>query len=52
MGGAELGYGKLYQLVGFPFSSGVLASLGQLAMTWLLGVVAFVMYQAMDWRRR
>jgi len=52
VGGAELGFGKLYELVGAPFSSGVLGSIGQLAIMWILGFAGFVAYQVMDLRRR
>ncbi|MEI7685620.1 MAG: lysylphosphatidylglycerol synthase transmembrane domain-containing protein [Planctomycetota bacterium] len=52
VGGAEIGFGKLYELVGYPFSSGVLGSIGQLAIMWSLGVAGFVVYQIMDYRRR
>lgn len=52
MGGAELGFGKLYDLVGYPFSSGVLGSLGQLAIMWILGLVGFFAYQVIDFKRR
>jgi uncharacterized membrane protein YbhN (UPF0104 family) len=48
IGGAEIGYGTLYEWVGFPFASGVLGSLGELAFKLILGLIAFVLYQAMD----
>jgi uncharacterized protein (TIRG00374 family) len=50
VGGAEVGYGKLYEWLGFPFASGVLGSLGELAFMLILGLVAFAVYQVMDWR--
>jgi uncharacterized membrane protein YbhN (UPF0104 family) len=50
VGGAEIGYGKLYQWFGFPFASGVLGSLGELAFMLILGLVGFVVYQVMDMR--
>jgi glycosyltransferase 2 family protein len=50
IGGAEIGYGKLYEWVGFPFASGVLGSIGQLACMLILGMVGFIVYQIMDKR--
>jgi uncharacterized protein (TIRG00374 family) len=52
VGGAELGFGKLYEWVGFPFASGVLSSLGQLGFFWILGLLGFAVYQFLDARRR
>ncbi len=48
MGGAEIGYGKLYEWVGYPFPSGVLGSMGQLAFLGILGFVGFIAYQVIE----
>jgi uncharacterized membrane protein YbhN (UPF0104 family) len=44
IGGAEYAFGKLYELLGFAFVSGVLASLVQRAITWVVGLSGYVVY--------
>jgi hypothetical protein len=47
MGGAEYGYGKLYQIVGFAFAAGVLGSLTKRAIEWVLGLLCYLAYLRM-----
>lgn len=51
IGGAEIGYGMLYEWVGAPFVAGVLASIAEFVVKWILGLVALVLYQMMDKKR-
>ena len=44
IGGAEFGYGTLYDLIGFRFADGVLGSLGLRIISWVLGLVGYVVY--------
>jgi uncharacterized membrane protein YbhN (UPF0104 family) len=44
VGGGELGFGKLYELVGAAFSAGVLASLVYRVINWGLGVLGYLVY--------
>ncbi len=47
VGGAEFGYGMLYKLVGAPAAYGVLGSLVQRFVTWVLGAIGLVVYLRM-----
>ncbi|MBI3412405.1 MAG: flippase-like domain-containing protein [Planctomycetes bacterium] len=47
VGGGEFGYGKLYELVGFPKVNGVLASLVQRLIYWVLGIAFYIVYLRM-----
>jgi uncharacterized protein (TIRG00374 family) len=47
VGGGEAIFGWLYSLLGFPTEIGVLGSLGQRVLTWVLGAVGFVVYTFM-----
>lgn len=47
VGAGEWGFGKLYALVGKPEAEGVLASLAQRAVNWLLGFVGYLVYLRM-----
>src|SRR5207249_2762579 len=47
VGGGEYGYGKLYQLLKFPFANGVLGSLVQRVITWILGMAGYLVYLRM-----
>jgi len=44
LGFGEIGFGKLYDLLGFSFVAGALARLAQRAVAWLLGVIGYVVY--------
>jgi uncharacterized membrane protein YbhN (UPF0104 family) len=44
VGGGEYGFGKLYDLVGFTFAAGVLASLVRRVIEWVLGLVGYLVY--------
>jgi glycosyltransferase 2 family protein len=46
-GGAEFGFGKLYELAGRPATVGILGSLALLVLAWVLGAVAYVIGMAM-----
>src|SRR5262249_53166130 len=41
VGGGEYGFGKLYDLLGFAFAAGVLGSLIQRVITWVLGLAGY-----------
>jgi glycosyltransferase 2 family protein len=47
-GGSEYGYGKLYQMLGKPEPFGVLASLAQRVLMWLLGLTGYLVYLRMQ----
>jgi glycosyltransferase 2 family protein len=47
VGGGEWSFGKLYRLVGKPESFGVLASLAQRSLTWILGLAGYLVYLRM-----
>ena len=47
VGGGEFGYGKLYALLGRPAALGVLASLAQRLLTWVLGLAGYLLYLRM-----
>jgi uncharacterized protein (TIRG00374 family) len=47
VGGGEYGYGSLYKLLGFAFAAGVLGSLIQRFITWILGFAGYVIYLRM-----
>jgi uncharacterized protein (TIRG00374 family) len=47
MGVAEIGFGGLYRLAGFPFANGVLGSLGRRIIEWTLGFVGYLAYLRM-----
>jgi uncharacterized membrane protein YbhN (UPF0104 family) len=44
VGVGEYGFGELYRVVGFAFAAGVLASLVQRVVTWLLALVGYFVY--------
>jgi uncharacterized membrane protein YbhN (UPF0104 family) len=44
VGGGEFGYGKLYALLGRPEAYGVLASLAQRVLSWVIGVAGYLVY--------
>jgi uncharacterized membrane protein YbhN (UPF0104 family) len=44
VGGSEYGFGKLYALLGKPEAFGVLASLAWRVLSWLLGVIGYLVY--------
>ena len=46
---SEAGYGGLYTLFGAAASSGVLATLVSRFVTWIMGLVGYVVSQAMQW---
>jgi len=46
-GGAEFGFGKLYQLAGRPETVGILGSLALLVLAWVLGACAYGVGMAM-----
>lgn len=48
MGGSEYGFGLLYAQLGFAFAGGVLAALVVRAVTWVVGVAAYVLYLRMQ----
>jgi uncharacterized membrane protein YbhN (UPF0104 family) len=47
VGGGEWSFGKLYRLVGKPESFGVLASLAQRSLGWVLGLAGYLIYLRM-----
>ncbi len=47
VGGGEWSFGKLYRLLGRPEAFGVLASLAQRAVTWVLGLAGYLAYLRM-----
>jgi uncharacterized protein (TIRG00374 family) len=47
VGGGEVGYGELYYQVGYGFDKGVLGSLTQRVLTWILGLVSYLTYLRM-----
>jgi uncharacterized protein (TIRG00374 family) len=47
VGGGEYGYGSLYKLLGFAFAAGVLGSLIQRFITWILGFAGYIIYLRM-----
>jgi glycosyltransferase 2 family protein len=53
IGGGEFGFGQLYELIGFSFSAGVLASLVRRAVDWTWGLAGYLVYLRMrpTWQR-
>lgn len=47
VGGTEFAFGSLYELMGFSFEAGVLASLVSRVISWALGLVGFSVYLQM-----
>lgn len=47
VGGGELAYGKLYVLLGFTESTGVLGSLGVRLLSWCVGSIGYIVYSFM-----
>jgi glycosyltransferase 2 family protein len=47
VGGSELAFGALYQMVGFTVAAGVLGSLVQRIITWALGLLGYIVYWRM-----
>ena len=47
VGGAEFGFGALYQLINFTFAAGTLGSLVQRVITWILGFMGYLLYLRM-----
>jgi glycosyltransferase 2 family protein len=47
VGGSEYGFGKLYGLLGKPEALGVLASLSQRVLQWILGLIGYLVYLRM-----
>lgn len=47
VGGAEWSFGALYDAAGYGFTTGVLASLVQRLITWVLGLVGYLTYLRM-----
>ncbi len=47
VGGGEVIFGELYKIVGFPFAAGVLGSLMQRCIYWVLGLVGYLIYLRM-----
>jgi len=47
VGGSELGFGKLYEMVGFTVAAGVLGCLVQRVITWGLGLLGYFVYLRM-----
>jgi len=52
VGGGEWGFGKLYVIAGCAAAGGVLASLVQRAITWILGLAGYLVYLRMRPRLR
>jgi hypothetical protein len=50
VGGGEYGFGKLYVLLGYPEANGILGSLSQRIISWLLGLVGYLVYLRMGVR--
>jgi uncharacterized membrane protein YbhN (UPF0104 family) len=48
VGGGELGFGTLYRLLGTPREFGILASLAQRVVQWVLGLAGYVVYLRMS----
>lgn len=44
VGGAEAGYGLLYQSLGFAAAAGILGSLVQRAISWIVGLTGYLVY--------
>jgi uncharacterized membrane protein YbhN (UPF0104 family) len=44
LGFGEIGFGKLYELLGFSLVAGALARLAQRAVAWLLGLIGYIVY--------
>lgn len=47
LGGGEYGFGALYEWLGFTFTAGVLASLVQRAVTWMIALISYIIYLRM-----
>ena len=47
VGGGEFVYGTLYEILGFPFAAGVLGSLMQRCINWVLGLIGYLIYLRM-----
>jgi uncharacterized protein (TIRG00374 family) len=47
IGGGEWGFGALYEMVGFQGADGVLASLVQRVITWVIGLIGYLVYLRM-----
>jgi uncharacterized membrane protein YbhN (UPF0104 family) len=47
VGGGEFGFGTLYELFGFAFAFGVLGSLVFRAISWMLGLIGYLVYLRM-----
>jgi uncharacterized membrane protein YbhN (UPF0104 family) len=47
VGGAEFGFGKLYEIVGYPAVNGVLGMLVQRVIVWVLALSGYVVYLRM-----
>ena len=47
VGGGEIGYGELYWRVGYDFDRGVLGSLVQRVISWILGLAGYLIYLRM-----
>jgi uncharacterized membrane protein YbhN (UPF0104 family) len=43
----ELGFGGLYQLLGYPKAGGILGSLVQRVINWVMGVMGYLIYLRM-----
>lgn len=44
VGGAEYGFGALYHVIGFSFAAGALAALSYRIITWVLGLLGYLVY--------
>ncbi len=47
VGGAEYGFGKLYELIGYTFTAGALAALVKRVIEWALGLLGYLVYLRM-----
>jgi uncharacterized membrane protein YbhN (UPF0104 family) len=47
IGGGEYVFGKLYQLIDYPEANGVLMSLVYRSVTWMLGLIGYLVYLQM-----
>ncbi|MCI0684189.1 MAG: flippase-like domain-containing protein [Gemmataceae bacterium] len=47
VGGGEIGFGGLYELIGFAFVAGALASLVQRVVMWAIAMVGYIVYLRM-----
>ncbi len=47
IGGGEYVFGKLYQLIDYPEANGVLMSLVYRSVTWILGLIGYIVYLQM-----